>query len=75
MSIKKERYEIVSEIVNELTETMRKAIKEELDRNTKTCLNCYHWDGKLESCGKFFERPPPTVIVNACEYHDDDIPF
>lgn len=39
-----------------------------------TCLNCHHWQDKIEMCGKFNQRPPATVIVSGCNEHTD-IPF
>lgn len=43
----------------------------------KSCLNCTFWREDTEICGKFNQRPPAPIIVNACkEYSDcDDIPF
>jgi len=56
----------------------------------QTCLNCLHWtqrttiveqqDGTFitsndEYCGKFNGTPPPRIIVNGCDHHENDIPF
>lgn len=46
-----------------------------------TCLNCEHWGRVKEEiegdhCKKFNQLPPPSVIVDGCEYWEDfEIPF
>lgn len=43
----------------------------------ESCLTCEHFNASNEICGKFGQRPPARIIVNACpEYKDNDnIPF
>ena len=66
-----ERRNFVAKVVTEL----RSAIKEELDRSTKTCLNCLHFDEPNELCKRFNARPPARIIATSCKEHEDDIPF
>lgn len=66
-----ERQIIVAKIVGDL----RAAVKEELDRSTKTCLNCLHFDEPNELCKRFNARPPARIIATSCKEHEDDIPF
>lgn len=61
----------VSQMVTRLT----KAVKEELDRATRTCLNCSRFDEPNELCGKYGGRPPARIIVLGCDGHEDEIPF
>lgn len=32
----------------------------------KSCLNCDHWDAKVEQCKKYNARPPAETIVFSC---------
>lgn len=50
-------------------------VSEYLDRQTKTCLNCEHFDEPNEICRMVGKRPPARIIAMGCEYHDDIIPF
>jgi hypothetical protein len=61
--------------VTEMTEALRAAIREELDRATRTCLNCERFTEATETCGKWNARPPARVIAAGCEDHVDEIPF
>lgn len=42
-----------------------------------TCITCEHWKKEEEICNKFGIRPPACVIVDGCEYYEDNdqIPF
>lgn len=67
-------------IINDICAVMRKAIREELERQTRTCLNCLHWIDESDpfnpgECRLAGKRPPPSIIVTGCEQHDDEIPF
>jgi len=62
----------VSQIVTALTKSM----KDELDRSTRTCLNCSHFDESNEACRKYDnQRPPARIIALGCDGHEDEIPF
>ncbi len=62
----------VAILVTQLTDAMRK----ELDKATRTCLNCEHFDEPAEGCRKFGgARPPARIIALGCEHHEDEIPF
>lgn len=67
-----DRHAVVAVMVTDLT----KAMREELDRATKTCLNCMHFDEPNEQCRKYDnQRPPARVIASGCPGHEDEIPF
>lgn len=61
----------VAVMVSELT----KAMRTEIDRATRTCLNCEYFDEPNELCGKWNARPPARIIATGCADHQDDIPF
>lgn len=74
MSIKtdNDRVLAVSQIVTKLT----KAMKGELDRSTRTCINCLHFDEPNEACRQYDnQRPPARIIALGCDGHEDEIPF
>lgn len=60
-------------IVSDLT----KAMRAELDRAMRTCLNCTHFFEKDELCrfNGTNQRPPARVIASGCPAHEDEIPF
>ena len=58
-------------IVSDLT----KAMRAELDRATRTCLNCTQFNEATELCGRCNMRPPARIIVSGCDQHEDEIPF
>jgi len=66
-----DRVAAVHGMARELTEAMRK----ELDRATRTCLNCELFTEATETCGKWNARPPARIIAAGCEDHVDEIPF
>jgi recombinational DNA repair protein RecR len=69
----KDRQGAIAEVVTALT----KAVRNELDRATRTCLNCQNFDEKSELCkfNSYNQRPPARVIVTGCPSHEDEIPF
>jgi hypothetical protein len=42
-----------------------------------TCITCKYWNGEKEICNKFGIRPPACVMVDGCEYYEDNdtVPF
>jgi len=46
-----------------------------IDRMTRNCTNCYHFDHQLEVCKKFAQKPPIKVAVKGCPNWEMDIPF
>lgn len=69
--ILEDRNGAVAVMVQNLTAAMR----EELDRATRTCLNCEHFDEPNELCRKWDARPPARIIATGCADHQDEIPF
>lgn len=69
----RDRVGAVSCIVKELTEAM----KFELDRSTKTCMNCCNFNATndIDYCSKHNGKPPARIIVSGCPQHEDEIPF
>lgn len=63
--------------VQDITNDLVIGIREALEAQTKTCLNCVHFNEPTEICTKFNQRPPARVIALSCEQHEDnhDIPF
>ena len=67
------RREVVDNIMSDLVI----GIRETLEAQTKSCLNCISFNEQTEVCTKFNQRPPARVIAFACENYEDDhdIPF
>lgn len=61
--------------VHAMAKSLTDAMRNELDRATKTCLNCERFTEAAELCGKWNARPPARVIATGCEDHVDEIPF
>lgn len=67
-----DRQSFISGVVSDL----RKAVREELDRSTRTCINCLHFDEPAEVCRRYDnQRPPARIIATGCDGHEDEIPF
>lgn len=64
-------------LISEFAKALGKVMRDELDRITRTCINCERFDQANELCGIYSARPPAAVIVIGCERHKeiDDIPF
>lgn len=74
MSIDTENGRVVA--VAQLTTLLTKRIREELDRSTRTCLNCLHFDEPNEVCRQYNnQRPPARIIALGCDGHEDEIPL
>lgn len=53
-----------------------KLVADHLERATKACPNCEHWNGAFEKCRLNNLRPPATIIAFGCEmFVNNDLPF
>jgi len=75
MQIRKNGVYDRAEIIKEITAALGVRVSDYLDKTTKTCLNCYHFEEKSELCALVKARPPARIIAQGCEYHTDEIPF
>lgn len=50
-------------------------IRTELERASKTCVRCEHFDEKFELCRLNNLRPPARIIAEGCECFTEEIPF
>lgn len=46
-----------------------------IDRKSKNCLNCMHFDDDTQLCNLVGQMPPPKIAVHGCEKWDEEIPF
>lgn len=65
----------ISSIRNMINGGLLSELEAILDRRTKTCVNCLHFQQDVEICSLAQVRPPAKIIAAGCEKHDEDIPF
>lgn len=63
------------EIVEALADVARASFKEQLDRQTRTCLTCEKFNEPKELCEKYGGRPPARIIAFGCDGYEDKVPF
>lgn len=75
MSIKDQVYPR-SVVVRQITDVLAKELGPVIERSTRTCINCLHFDEPNEICKKYDnQRPPARIIALGCDGHEDEIPF
>jgi hypothetical protein len=59
-----------------LAEDVSTRVAYELERLTRTCVNCINFLEKSEECMiAGYKRPPARVIAFGCEKFEEEIPF
>ena len=61
--------------IRELSFNLLPVIQEAINKATKTCVNCHHFEPDKEICLLANARPPIKVAVVGCEQWDEAIPF
>lgn len=61
--------------INEWSKLIRDEVALLVDRKSRNCLNCMHFDDATQMCRLANAIPPPKVAVNGCEMWDEEIPF
>lgn len=51
----------------DLLDDLMEAIRDTIDRHTRTCINCRHFALATEVCQVVQQRPPATAIACGCE--------
>ena len=71
------RDEVRIEFKSMVENGLRRIIETDVRYPFKTCLNCDHFEEKLENCKIWKTRPPARVIAFGCDKFDDKewIPF
>ncbi len=64
-------------IVNlkEVSEILIAGITRDLERLSRTCINCEHFYEAKEFCLLAEAHPPARIIAFGCEKFEDQIPF
>lgn len=61
--------------VKAVAQDLALVIARDLERMTRTCLTCEHFNEKQEMCQLANTRPPARIIAFGCEMYADIIPF
>lgn len=61
--------------VTEWRDLIVKELEATLERKSRNCLNCLHFDRDTQFCRLAGKMPPPVIAVNGCESWDEEIPF
>jgi hypothetical protein len=70
--------EFTAAVADRILPVMYAALKLELMKITRTCMNCEHWLEGSAVCGHQNHLnllPPPHIIANGCDDHEEKAPF